>query len=426
MHHDHQTLASPALFRPLNLNIDTVPQTDARSPRQRCDQCAGTFPVPVPGGASILMKDSAGTSMALNVDIDPCSGTPVLSGRAISAQGDVLDVHPCGCNYPLTSRHNLPLPRSPLCRSGAHALDPSHLYPSPRSPPSANRRPSPIFTRTRTPLVLVQTRLPESPSAPDSQLESETRTPVPSADPLGSPFTPTPASMQRNSQASSGNTSFHTTQTCSGEPSTHSAVPDPLETPREAKPPPSAPPRLDTLPPLSAFSPDLDGPLVQSPSSISQVSEISGPSTIGPFPSSPSYTASERSIRTVVPHTRLAENSLMVEELTLPGRPEAAMSSANNGAEGSHTQDVCVTSDGVVDSLDHGPTTHNTDATSDLYTDHIIAGPPMPAARISSDRRELGFDLMTFEQTTVRFYLLTDSVVVFTDGLHRNSRVHPK
>ena len=426
MHHDHQTLASPALFRPLNLNMDTVPQTDTRSPRQRCDQCAGTFPVPVPGGASILMKDSAGTSMALNVDIDPCSGTPVLSGRAISAQGDVLDVHPCGCNYPLTSRHNLPLPRSPLCRSGAHALDPSHLYPSPRSPPSANRRPSPIFTRTRTPLVLVQTRLPESPSAPESQPKSETPTPVPCADPLGSPFTPTPASMQRHSQASSGNTSFHTTQTCSRETWTDPAVPDPLATPREAKSPPSAPPRLGTLPPLSAFDPDFDDPLVQSPSSISQVSETSGPSTIGPLPSSPSYTASESSTHTVVPQTRLAEDGLIVQESTLPSLHEANMSSANDGIEGPRIQDVCVTPDAVVDSLDHEPVAHNTDATSDLYTDHIIAGPSIPAAIISSDCRELGLDLTTFEQTTVRFYFLTDSVAVFTDGLYRNPRVHPK
>jgi len=417
MHHDHQTLPSPALFKPLNLNMTTAPQTDARSPCQRCDQCAGTFPVPVPGGASILMKDSAGTSMALNVDIDPCSGTPILSGRAINAQGDVLDVHPCGCDYPLTSRHNLPLPRSPgFCRSGAHALDPSHLYPSPQSPPRANRRPSPIFTRTRTPLVLVQTLLPEPPSAPESQLKPETPTPVPCADPLGSPFTPTPASMQRHSQASSGNTSFHTTQTCSGESPTDPAVLDPLKTPREAKPPPSAPPRLDTLPPLSSFDPDFDAPVVQSPSSMSQVSEISGPSTLGPLPSSPSYTASENSTRTAVPHTRPAVDGLMVEGLTFPGRPEATMSPANDGAEGSRTQDAWMLSDVVVDSLDHRPATYNTDATSDLYTDYIIAGPSMPAARSSSDRRELGFDLTTKSgsgPTTVRFCFLSDSVVVF-------------
>jgi len=419
MHYDHQTLASPALFKPHNINIVTAPQTDTPSPCQRCDQCAGTFPVPVPGGASIFMKDSVGTSMALNVDIDPCSGTPVLSGRAINARGDVLDVHTCGCNDPLTPRHNLPLPRSPgLCRSGAHALDVSHLYPSPQSPQSANRRPPPIFTHTRTPLVLVQTRLPESPSTPEPQFESgsETPTPVPCADPLGSPFTPTPASMQRHSQASSGNTSFHTTQTCSGEASPDPAALDPLETPREAKPPPSAPPKLDPIPPLSAITRYFDGPLVESPLSISQASDISGPSAIGPLPSSPSYTVSEISIHTLVPGTRPADDGLVVEELALPGRREAAMSSANDGAEGSRTQDVCVTSDVVVDSLDHSPAARNTDATSDIYAYDIIAGPPMPAARISSDRRELGFDLITklgSGQTTVRFYFLSDGVVVF-------------
>jgi len=91
------------------------------------------------------------------------------------------------------------------------------------------------------------------------------------------------------------------------------------------------------------------------------------------------------------------------------------MSSANDVTEGPRTQDVCVISDVVVDSLDHGLAAHNTDATSDLYTDHIIAGPSMPAARISSDCRELGFDLTTKSgsgQTTVRFYFLSDSVVV--------------
>jgi len=124
----------------------------------------------------------------------------------------------------------------------------------------------------------------------------------------------------------------------------------------------------------------------------------------------------------MVPHTRPAEDGLMVEELTLPGRPEVATSRspANGGADGPRTQAVCVTSDVVVDSLDHGTAARNTDATSDLYTDHIIAGPPMPASRISSDRRELGFDLTTNPgsgKTTVHFYFLSDSVIV----LHRRA-----
>lgn len=412
MHHDHQTLASPALFRPLNTNMATAPQTDAPSPCQRCEQCAGIFPVPVPGGASIFMKDSAGTSMALNIDIDPCSGTPVLSGRAINARGEVLDVHPCGCDNPLTPRHNLPLPRSPgLCRSGANALDT-------QSPQSANRRPPPISTHARTPLVLVQTLLPESSSAPEPHLESgpETPTLVPCVDPLGSPITPTPASIQRHSQASSDNTSFHTTKTCSGEASVDPAALDPLETPREAKPPPNAPPTLDPIPPLSTITRYFEGPLVESPLCMSQASDISGPSAIGPLPSSPSYTVSEISIHTLVHDTLPADDGLVVEELTLPGRPEAVMSPVNDGAEGSRTQVVHVTSDVVVDSLDQGPAARNTDATSDIYAYHIIAGPPTPAARISSRYRELGFDLTTktgFGQPTVRFYFLSDTVVVF-------------
>lgn len=329
-----------------------------------------------------------------------------------------MDVHPCGCDDPLTPRHKLPLPRTPdNRRSGARALDPSHLYPSPQSPQSANRRPPPIFTHTRTPLVHVQILSPELPSASEPQLESgpETPTPVPSADPLGSPITPTPASMQRISQASSGETSFHTAQTRLAEALTDPAALDPLQTSREAEPQPSAPPQLDTIPPLSSFTRYFETPQVASPSPFSQASDISGPSAIGPLPSSPSYTISEVSFYTLVPNTFPVGDGLVVEEITLPLRPEAAMNPSNDGAEGPRTQGVSVTPDVVVDSLDHGPAARNTDTTSDIYAYSIIAGPPMPVASASSDRRELRFDLTAKPgsgQANVRFYLLFDSVVV--------------
>jgi hypothetical protein len=109
----------------------------------------------------------------------------------------------------------------------------------------------------------------------------------------------------------------------------------------------------------------------------------------------------------------------MVEESTLLGCREVTMSRspANDGADGSHKEAVCMTSDVVVDSLDHGTASRN--------TDHIIAGPPMPPSRISSDRRKLGFDLATNRDPGKRLYIsiscLTVSFVLL--GRARNSQV---
>jgi hypothetical protein len=403
MYHDHLSPTSPALFRPVGPNVATVAQTHPRSLSQRCEQCAGTFQVPVPGGASILMKDAAGTSMSLNVDIDPSSGTPILSGQAINAQGDVLDVHPCSCNDPIASRHNLVMPRSPaLC---PHVRDPSRIYPSPLSPRGAHRRPTPIFTRNRTPLVLVQTRLPESPSTARLQLKSEVPAPGSVADALESPFTPTPASMQRFTQSSSGNDSFHTAPTCSDEISTAStsATPNPLESPRvRPRSPPDEPPRLDTPPVMSAFDPNFDAPLVESPSSMDlSFSEISGPSAISPLPSLPSpssYAPSENSIHTITPGALPVEDDegLIVEEVTLPGVPEGSLLLANDGAEEPCAQDVVTTAGITVDSLDIDLANiprRNTGSTSVLYTNRAVVDPSMPTAKIGPDGSELRFDL---------------------------------
>ena len=430
MHHDHQTLVSPALFKPLGPNVATVTQIDARSPHQHCDRCAGTFQVPVPGGASILMQDSAGTSMALNVDIDPSSGTPILSGRAITAQGDVLDVHPCSCNDPIAPRHNRPAPRSPgLCCSGAHARDLSHIYPSPQSPPGTNRRPAPIFTHTRTPLVLVQTRLPQSPSAPESQRKPEAPAPAPCADALGSPFTPTPASVQRHSQGSNGADSFHTAQTRLEETSTAPAPPNPSEQPHTVtQSQPIVPPRLDTLLPLSAFNPDFNAVLVESPSPVGPCSEISGPSALGllsSIPSPSSHSASGISIHTIVPGARPVEDG---PELTPPDRPEVATQSADYAAEGH----VATTTGVAADSQEHDFTSspgRNTNTTSDLYTDRDVVEPPMPTAKVGPDGRELRFDLTSqlgSRSMTVRFRFLSARVVGFTlTVFNRNAQVHP-
>jgi hypothetical protein len=335
------------------------------------------------------MKDAAGTSMSLNVDIDPSSGTPILSGRAINAQGDVLDVHPCSCNNPIAPRHNLAMPRSPaLC---PHARDLSHMYPSPLSPHGAHRRPTPIFTRNRTPLVLVQTRLPESPSAAELPPKSEVPAPRPGADALRSPFTPTPASVQRRAQGSSGNESFHTAQEYLDEHLTAPAppAPDPLESPRVG--PQSLPPTLDTPSAISAFDPDFDAPIVESPSPIdASLSEIFDPS----IPSPSSYVAPENNIRTTIPDARPVEDNLIVEEVTLPGIPEGSMLLANDSAEVPHAHDVATTA--RIDSLSLDIANiprDNADSISDLYTNRAV-DPPMPTAKVGPDGRELRFDLI--------------------------------
>jgi hypothetical protein len=408
MYYDHLSPTSPALFRPVGPNVAPVAQTHLRSPSERCEQCAGTFQVPVPGGASILMKDAAGTSMSLNVDIDPSSGTPILSGQAINAQGDVLDVHPCSCNDPIASRHNLVMPRSPVTALCPHVRDPSRIYPSPLSPRGAHRRPTPIFTRNRTPLVLVQTRLPESPSTARLQLKPQAPAPGSVADALESPFTPTPASIRHFTQSSSGDDSFHTAQTCLDVSSTTpaSATPHPLESPRvRPRSPLDEPPRLVTPPVMSAFDPNFDSPLVESPSSMDlPYSEISGPSAIGPLPSLPSpssYAPSENSIRTITPGAHLVEDDdddgLIVEAVTLPGLLEGSLLLANDGAEEPCAQDVVRTAGiATVDSLDIDLANiprRDTGSTSDLYTNRAVVDPSMPTAKVGPDGPELRFDL---------------------------------
>jgi hypothetical protein len=439
MNHDHQLPTVPALLRPLNIDVATVAQPDARSPRQGCDQSPDNFLVPIPGGASILMKDSAGTSMSLNLDIDPSSGTPILSGRAINSQGDVLDVHPCGCNDPVASRHALPLRRSPkLSHSGAHALDASHMYPSPRSPYCMPPRPTPIFTHTPTPLVLVQTRLPQSPSAIESQQKSEEPAPGTYVDPL---ITPTPASMRRNSQSSGTGDTFHTPQTSSEETSTPSpAALDSLEPSQEAPPSPrNVPPRLNTLPMQPPLDLDFDTPLVQSPSS----SGFSGPSAFGPLPSlpnSPTYSASMHSARAVTPRSRrvidimIPQDSTTLEptvslpsshratsqdddgtnvaKVTLPDRPEENMPSVDDDTAGTREQDVPPTPRAATNFLDLDLASHvqrNANLSPDLYAGPVAAAPPMPTANIGPDSLELRYDLtrqLGFGCLTVRFYVL--------------------
>jgi hypothetical protein len=149
---------------------------------------------------------------------------------------------------------------------------------------------------------------------------------------------------------------------------------------------------------ISAFNPDFDAPIVESPSPIdASLSDISGPSSFGPFsslPSPSSYAASENSVRTIIPGARLMEEDLIVEELTLPGIPEGSMLLANDGAKGSRAQDVTTTAGAATDSSDHDlANIRNTDSTSDLYTNRAVIDPPMPTAKVGPDGRELRFDL---------------------------------
>lgn len=408
MPHDRQVPTTSALF---SSNGVTVTQPDAHPRHQGCDEGAGTFQLPVPGGASILMKDSAGTSMSLNLDIDPSSGTPILSGRAISAQGDILDVHPCGCENPIASRHKLPLQKSPeLSRGGAYAPDPSHLYPSPRSPPlGMNRRPAPILTQAaRTPLFLVQTRLPGSPSVIETQQRTEAPVQDTSAEALGSPFTPTPASVRGRSRTPSPGDTFYTSQVCPEE----SSPPNTLE------PPHGVPPSLPNVPRTTDGRPlidlNFDISVVRSPSPTDGLSEISGPTTLGPLPSfssSPSFSVSGHSNRTVMPrHLRLVTG---VQHQTT-AEPTASPREGADDATGTRAQGAT----GVaIESSDHQHSDiaeHNTGLTFDPDTDRVEFGASMPTARIGPDGRELRFDLTTQSESgpmTVR-------------SLYSNSRRH--
>ena len=431
MYHD-QDAGAPALLRPLNIDVVTLGQPDApslKSPRSHAngedvhrhrndDQDLGTFQVPAPGGASILMKDSAGTSMSLNLGIDPRYGTPILSGRAIDAHGGVLDVHPCSCNDPISPRHKLP--GSPEhFRGGVHLRDHSQ-FPSLKSPFGAHRRQLPI--PTPTPLIVVQTQqtlFSPSHSPPEPHFsESEVPVPETSVDALRSPFTPTPASMRRRSQSPSSDShdTFYT------PPLGPEDAPNPHKTivPAESSPFGKVALKLDTIPEQSLFDPDSDTPLVQSPTSDSACSNISGPSALGLLPSlpsmpSPSYTASERSIQTVIPHSRPVQDVQLDIEEQLNTESPTNGPSLHGNSQGSR---IFTAADSAlpgplggpihpanVDTLGHDRLTsivdaHATsrpgsvvDSLSDLYTDRVIADPlpSMPVPRI--DGQELRFNL---------------------------------
>ena len=417
MYYDQQDAGASTLLHPLNIDV-ALGQTDApshTSPRSHAngndphrhqdgDQGIDTFQVSVPGGASILMKDSAGSSMSLNLGIDPSSGTPILSGRAIDAHGGVLDVHPCSCNDPISPRHKLPgTPEH--SRGGMHLRDHIHLHSASKSPFGAHRRLGP----TPTPLIVVQslmTPLMHSPSHPEPQTgESEVTVPETSVGVLKSPFTPTPASIQRRSSSSSsdGYETFHTPPEGHEVPSTpHNTVPAP-ESSSHSPLLTRVALTLDTIPEQSIFEPDFDVPLVQSPSSDSV---RSGPSSLGPIPSipsSPSHTASERSTQTVTPQFH------PVYAVQVPAQEQPITESPASGSL-SHCSALpgpCVVQPVSVDTRGHdGPTSmagaHATnpqatiiDLDSDLYTDPAVADSPpsMPVARISPDGEELRYNL---------------------------------
>ncbi len=441
-----QDAGATTLLRPLNIDVTALGQSDSRSlmsPRSHTngedalrhqvdDQGLGTFQVP--GCASIVMKDSAGTSMSLNLGIDPTTRTPILSGRAIDAHGSVLDVHPCSCNDPISSRHKLP--GSPeLFRGGAH----NHLYSSPKPPFGAHRRPIP----SPMPLIVLQTQLTHSPSHPEPQ-GSEYEAPVPdtTVDVL-SPFTPTPASVQQRSQStgSDPNERFYTPPMGpedTSSPHQTTVLPEP-----SADPPPSSRKvalNLRTIPEQSLFSSDVGTPIVRSPSSVSVRSEMSGPSALGPIPSlpsSPSYTASERSTRTVIPLSHPVPSvCLNLEQLNA----ERIVNDPLHGNASSQGNGVLAVADPAllgyaggssraanVNTLAHNEITSVDDLYannhhgsvdnlgSGLYTDRIVASPSpsMPVPRIGPDGQELRYNLETpsfSDLTQVYIHVLNSSL----------------
>ena len=398
MYHEQQDAGASTLLHPLNIDVAMLGQPDARSftsPRAHADgqephlhqdgnQGVDTFQVPVPGGASILMKDSAGTSMSLNLGIDPSSGTPILSGRAIDAHGGILDVHPCSCSDPISPHHKLPgTPEHP--RGGMHLRDHAHLHPSSKSPFGAHRR----LVPTPTPLIVVQTLqtpMVHSPSYPEPQ-GGEMPMPTTSVDVLRSPFTPTPASMRRaSSPINEPQEAFHTPPLGPEDTSAPGAL--------ESSPDSLLPARgvaltLNAIPEQSIFDPDSDSPLVQSPTADSV---RSGPSALGPLPSLPSTPshASEFSTRTVIPlhvqrhreeqlDTGLIANNLLLDDPALPG-PSGDSNHATLGYEGPASIGNAHASNHQGSAVD-----------SDLYTDRIIAS--MPVARVRPDGEELRYNL---------------------------------
>ena len=414
MNHDHR---NQTLLRPLSIDFTSTPQFDTRSASLSGDPGSAISQVGRPSGTSVRMRDSAGTSMALNIDIHPIHRTPLISGQAITAQGDVLEVHPCGCNNPIASRHNLPTTGSPEPPRG------KALFPDPNDPyPSPNSRiyQMPGSARIRTPMVLVKTHLPTPPHATEllQELEIPTATPGTNAnlDSLGSPLTPTPQSVRRT-QSSSTSLTYQTTP----------EEPPALRTAPNSNPSSSqsdVAPKLGRMPTQStfAFDPDLEIPTVLSPSSMSLFSGISEPSAIGPplsLPSPSSDAAPEHCPCAVLPFSRpvtdvqnqtptvsdfirpssrsaasQAGGGPIVAEVT-PPEPEDAVHPANNETTGTH--DALVTAGVSTDQPSRrDPVNPQTEAgsTSYLYTDRVAVRLPMPTAMIGPDGEELRHDLM--------------------------------
>jgi hypothetical protein len=411
MHHDRR-IQTP--LRPLSIDFTTTAQIDPRFTPMSGDAGTGTPQTAIPGGAAVLMKDSAGTSMALNLDIHPVYGTPLLSGQAITAKGDVLEVHPCSCNNPIASRHNLPMTATPEPSRGG-SLFPEHNDPYP-SPSSQSRlRQMPGSARIRTPLVLVQTQLPSSPHATGllQELEIPTATPGPSAN-LKSPITPTPASVRRTSQTSSTGATYHTTQEYLESSSTRTAS--------NSRPPSQrdVPPRLNSIPTVSSFDPDLEMPTISSPSSVT-ASLNSEPSAIGPLPSLPSFSsdcAAERSPRTVLSFSHLVAGAPAQQHQTPTesnvNRPSSRGAASQDGRGRSAAEvtpqpvDVNCANDGTMEIPDVGVATDraldrdsvepsenktSSTSTSDLYTDRVAIRIPMPTTRTEPGGEGSQYDL---------------------------------
>ena len=413
MSHDRR---SQTFLRPLSIDFTMTPRSALLSASG--DPGSGIPRVAAPGGASVRMKDSAGTSMALNLDIHPVYGTPLLSGQAITAHGDVLEVHPCGCNDPIASRHNLPMSASPEpSRDKLLFRDPHDSYPTPNS----RVHQMPGSARARTPLVLVQTQLPSPPHATEllQELEIPSAAPETSANP-GSPITPTPFSVRGNTESSSTGATYHTTQEYLEEPSAPPTAQN-ASTPSPAGPSSSqrdAPPSLGPMPTQSAFNPNFEMPTVSSPSSIGPFSGISEPSATSPLPSlsSPSSVSSpERTPRTVQAFSRLASDVMQNQtptasnfnrpssrgsasqdgrgfsetEVTPLDQPEDAVHVANDNTAGTH--EVLITIGIVTEPVD--PPESMTGSTSDLYTNPVRI--PMPSARTEPEGEVLQYDLTT-------------------------------
>ncbi|KAI0264249.1 hypothetical protein BC834DRAFT_277332 [Gloeopeniophorella convolvens] len=374
------------------VNLNSAPHTQQESAgdgqgdtHRRSEQGSipSNFQLPAPGGASILMKDATGVCMSLDVGLDPGSGTPILSGRAITAHGDVRDVHACSCDHPISPHHKLPM--LGVSQPGAQQGSPHPLSRSVASSPGDPhyRRPAPIFTSTS--VMGAHALVPHTPPPAATPHQPQAQVLGTPATPLRSPLTPTPEFVRGPSQESCNSNAAFITASTRPNLSMLAPIAEPPQTIYSN----SRAPELQAISEhWSHFDLGFNTPLVQSPTTMSVFSGISRPSEAGSLPTLPSPSSTEMSTRTVVPHAH-------TDQVFEAHFEEAdAMGAISQSADAPPVGDTM----GPATAMSPAPMEYalvqeeDVSSASDLYTDRI-PDPPMPVARIEQDGPELRYNL---------------------------------